>query len=188
MHLRLFIALFWGSIYLCGFVKAQSYYRDQTKPSIYVAFVKSGSVEPLWQEEGRNRVWLALHNNTIWDLEIPVFGVSRAYGDCGLFFEVVPSMQSRIPTTIQKFAVQWPPAFERYRLSTGYQVYSFKSGKSIIFSVPWETLQDGYAIRIPYNYGWENRQDVAGRREPAHFIIFSADSIPESIRSSKPKQ
>jgi hypothetical protein len=181
--LRPFISFILLLFCLCGIVIAQqlkSYYINPTKPSIYVTFFKVGSLAPLKLEESRNRIWLVLHNNTIWNLRIPVYGVPEAYGDCGLFFEVVPSTQIWIPTTIQKNAVQWPPAFENYRLSTGYSTDSLKPGKTLVFSVPSETLQDGFAIRIPYNYEWENQQGVAGRREPVHFVIFSRSDIPKT--------
>jgi hypothetical protein len=159
-------------------------YLDESKPSLYATFSKVGLQEPLWPSDSGNRIWLALHNNTIWDLNLKGYGVPKDYGDCGLWFEVVPKTQSRIPTTIQKYAVKWPPAFETYRLSTYSRIFSLDSGESLVFSVPVESLEDEFALRVPFSYEWENDLGVAAGREPAHFIVITSDVIPKSMRSS----
>ena len=166
---------------LCGLalsvtLQAQKYYRDINQPSVFVTFRKVVTGKPLRSKEGATRIWLQFHNNTEWDLRLPAFGVPPDYGDCGLFFEVVVSIDSRIPGTSRRDRIA--PAFDDYRVSQNYSTHRVKPGGVLNFSVPSEALAKGLAIRIPFNYGWESQQDVAARREPVHFVIFSANEVP----------
>lgn len=167
------MALLCGS--LADVMQAQRYYRDATRPSVFVEVSKVGFLEPLKPGDSPKRIWLTVHNNTVWELRIPAYGVPTAYGECGLFFEVMAGADTRVPSTSPR--KRDAPAFEEYRRSTNFSIQRLKSGAVLTFSVPAEALEPGLAIRIPFSYGWESEQGVAGRREPVHFVAFSSSQM-----------
>jgi hypothetical protein len=58
------------------------------RPSVFIAFDRVGHRPPLEEGESSTGVWLRLHNNTAWPLLVECFGVPKALGDVGLYYEV----------------------------------------------------------------------------------------------------
>jgi hypothetical protein len=54
-------------------------------------------------------------------------------------------------------------------------------GKSLVFSVPRETLCKNLKIYIVYNYDWEGREGFMGE-EPEHRVYFYGSSLPKPSR------
>ncbi len=154
---------------------------DKGKPSIFVSFDHSGKREPLETGESSEGIWLRLNNNTRTTIFLPAFGVPKALGEVGMFYDIVSTAyvsdyhdSSDTPTETNK---QDLPV--GYRLGHTSGAYLLRPGRSVLFSVPREHLPDRVALRIMFNYEWELEGDMWSirRGEPEHHVIFYSSSL-----------
>jgi hypothetical protein len=157
----------------------------KNKPSVYITFERYGKREPLEPTESSEGIWLRLHNNTRWELSFCAFGVSKEYGEIGMFYDVeeMPFEESggsqsnsteKMPP-VRKEKVEPPIGYKQGHACT---IVRLTSGKSILFSVPREHLADGLAIKTEFNYGWEDIDDINSGLEPEHNVYFYSTSLP----------
>jgi hypothetical protein len=135
-------------------------------PHLYISFVREAKIEPLYEGESDQRIWLRFHNNSRWKVSFCSEPTPKEYG------EILPKYK-----------------IERYT-STGVipgarggdvcGSITIKAGKSILFSVPREHLAEGLAIKIPYRYVWEIDPDGSiNPEEPEHYVFFYSGDIPK---------
>lgn len=166
--------------------KARSAIRlVKDKPSVYITFERKGKREPLDAGEGNEGIWLRLHNNTRWNISFCASGVPKEYGEVGMYYEVeeIPFQESggsyaqatQEETLAKREKREIPPG---HRIGHVCHVYKLPPGKSIVFSVPREHLAENLAIKVAFNYGWENPEDIITGREPEHSVYFYASNLP----------
>ena len=56
------------------------------------------------------------------------------------------------------------------------------STKSIVFSIPRESLTTRLLIKVGYGYQWESPLGVPNANEPIHYVRFSNYELPKDIR------
>lgn len=155
------------------------------KPSVYITFERRGKRAPLESGESNEGVWLRLHNNTRWEISFCAFGVPEVYGEAGVYYEVekIPFQESG-GSYAQTMQGDTPARRENIEPPIGYRkghvchVYKLPPGKSIVFSVPREHLAENLAIKVAFNYGWEESEDIISGLEPQHSVYFYATSLP----------
>jgi hypothetical protein len=138
----------------------------KASPTVYITFGHIGRREPLRAGESDQGVWLRLHNNTRWPIVLEMNGVPSAYGDAGLFYDVLSDRK-----VIREGRCH---VCSSNRLSPG---------RSLVFSLPREDLAKGGAIRVSFSYGWEDPDEVFAGREPEHYVYFHASKIPQTPQS-----
>jgi hypothetical protein len=145
-------------------------------PTIYITF------EGFGQEQ---EVWLRLHNNTRWRIEIPTVEIYMGR-------DVVPSRlldKYRI-AGLGKGEVAKPRFYVEER--DGVPVSANQTSKplgtyvppghSVLFNVPREHLSDGRRIYLIFHYQWERGQGYDRARDPVHRVEFSSSQLPASPR------
>jgi hypothetical protein len=156
-------------------------------PTIYITFERLGRREPRRLDESDGGVWLRLHNNTRWTIDIPAYGLPNlAFTDgrgeeLGLFYEVaaVPPPSTRIRE------IPGPPATEEEKCkvpSVGHSdlrsSIELGPGESKLFSVPREHLCDNLYIFVDFSYAWERDSFD----DPQHNVRFYGFEIPKDSR------
>lgn len=170
-------------------------YRTQTqvrltkdKPTVYITFERAGKREPLEVEESSEGIWLRLHNNTHWTIFFPAFGVPKALGEVGMFYEIEATKSLEVYRDAPEIRESHkqenctPELPVGYRLGHVYSMVRLPPGNSIVFSVPREHLAKGLALRISFNYEWQNEDDVFAGREPKSHVYFYSSKLPQIVR------
>jgi hypothetical protein len=154
------------------------------KPSVYITFERFGEREPLEPGESREGIWLRFHNNTKWPISFRAFGVPRELGEVGMYYEIEELPQSPLERGSHSSTEAKEEIKRKSEIPIGYlpgdsfDVISIESGDSILFSVPSDHLAEGLYLRIAFNYGWEDHNDVTAGREAYHYITFSSSELP----------
>jgi hypothetical protein len=153
------------------------------EPSVYISFERVGKSPPLFEGESNNRVWLRLHNNIKLPLFFCKFDVDQEYGDLGLFYKVEGPL---IGTGSNIFG---------YGQTDDCDVYTLKSGKSVVFSIPKEHLKEGQTISTSFAYGWTGKWETDMYERTFHQVKFSSEKkleksdrqdIRTTVRRGKP--
>lgn len=148
---------------------------NQSKPSVFISFVKLGKREPLEAGESNEGLWLRLHNNTRWTIWLPSFSVPQGAGEIGLHYDL-----EEMPTSVEqreKPGVCDCP--QLYSLPHQASFKPVKPGKSVLFSIPGERLASKHMLRVFFFYDWEQLIDVVTNKEPNHFVYFLLSEIPK---------
>jgi hypothetical protein len=151
--------------------KTESVLLDPNRPSVYMTFVKSGKCSPFREGESKERVWLALTNNTRWTISIGTFGAPEDCGknDYGVEYEVV------------RYGPGWPdgplPAGYLFEVSS---IADLKPGAKVVFSVARNHLDLGLGISVNFTFDWELNQGAT-----RHSSLFSYWDLPDSLRDKK---
>ncbi|MEO7659826.1 MAG: hypothetical protein ABIV48_09450, partial [Pyrinomonadaceae bacterium] len=51
-------------------------------------------------------------------------------------------------------------------------VIELKSGKSVVFGIPYTELDDAGSVRVQFAFPWEDNAVVGPATEPKHFVYF----------------
>ncbi len=131
-------------------------------PTVYIKFERAGELKSPETNEEKERVWLRLYNNTRWPLRLRMSGVpSNEYGDAKLYYDGL--LKDEVV----------------FRIRCHFCSSNLLSpGKSLLFSVPREELGAERAIRVSFNYGWEDWDSIGAGLEPEHYIYFDASKFP----------
>jgi hypothetical protein len=158
------------------FSQTQRVKLTPNKPSAYIKFERIGKGEPLEIDEGNERIWLRLINNTKWTVTLFEFDMIEGNAGKGLYYEIEREIDNGLPKEVPIGYRRTGDAFSPAAL--------LKSGKSILFSVPREHLVENLTIRIDFNFIWERNKEKAysTESEPRHSIYFSASDLNNSLR------
>ncbi len=139
-------------------------------PGVYVSYVREGKREPLHVEDSDKGVWLRFHNNSIWQVGMCTFDVSKDYGEIGINYEVESFKNNRSSEEV-------PVGYEA---KGGCSRLFIKPGKSLLFSLPREHLAEGLAIKVGFRYEWEiDPNGYINGQEPKHYAYFYSSDIPK---------
>lgn len=178
------------------------------KPTVYITFEKAGPRSPVYAAESNQGIWLRLHNNTKWPINIAtlsayavgektkllhlsdgrnVFGlregveISLRHG-----VEVVDRYESR---TLPDGSVHIDENINVPNPPVGYNRGGHVSGSawlpaghSVIFSVPREHLAKHLTIFVTFKYEWETSEQDDGNKEPEHRVYFRAAELPPNVK------
>ena len=137
---------------------------NKSLPSVYISFVRFGKAGPVKEGESGGRIWLRLHNNTRWSIELKAYGLPDEYGDAGMYYDLM-SKDEMLPES------------ERFH---GGSVIPLASGKSLLFSVPREHLSNDRELRIHFSFDWQDRDDISSGREIDNIVSFFASRLPKA--------
>lgn len=135
------------------------------RPTVYVSFDHAGKREPLRNGESENGIWLRLHNNTRWAIRLDMGDAPKEYGDAVLFYEVLSGEKVIVDMRCHVCSTNKLPP-----------------GKSILFSLPREYLDEGRAIRIGFSYEWEEDESRSTSLEPQHYVYFYSYNLPRDLK------
>ena len=119
---------------------------DQTKPTVYIDFIKVVDNEPFNVGEPRERVYLKLVNNSKWSIYVPMFEYIVISEGTGLYYYVEIEIESK------PIEGEIPQGYKKGHGITPYT--ELKSSKSVNFSVPNDHLADNLLIRVYFYYDW----------------------------------
>lgn len=149
---------------------------SKQQPTIYITF----------EGIGREReIWLRLHNNTRWRLELPT--VAMYWG-----MDFVPyrlTDEYRLAGR-GKGAVAKPRYHVEERggapVSTSQTDRPFGAyvspGRTVLFNVSEEHLSEGRKIYLTFRYEWEHGQGYERARDPVHRAEFDSSQLPVNRR------
>jgi hypothetical protein len=168
-------------------------------PTIYISFVRFGKSKPEREGYSGKRVWLRLHNNTRWSINLQAKdSADDSYGDLSILYEIeaVPAPELPIIGSSQLASVYETETsskpinrYEKCDVPIGEGcghiacgVVSLASGKSLLFSIPREHLCENLRINVGFSYNWEDDLNFHGNREPQHGVIFFGERLPKDAR------
>src|SRR4051812_35069411 len=61
---------------------------SKENPTIYITFVRQGKIADVRTGEVKEHVWLRMHNNTRWAINIQASGAPKEYGDTSLYYGI----------------------------------------------------------------------------------------------------
>jgi hypothetical protein len=158
---------------------------SKDRPTVYITFERVGNREPRRSRESSEGVWLRLHNNTRWRIDLQAHGLSNVFlegneKEVAFYYHVaaVPKPSTRyreIPFPSSPVGEQ--PECEAPLLGYGdlRSGIELPPGKSILFSVPREHVCKNLYVIVDFRYAWESGR--AG--EPQHSVRFYGSDIPQ---------
>lgn len=147
---------------------------DQDQSSVYVKFRKAGDAPPVFNGEGKERIWLTLKNNTHWTISVLTFDLGDGYeeAEAGLMFDV-EAYGGVIPES---------PVPNGYVLDVA-SLTELRAGEELLFSVPKTYLDPGLAIRVDFRFTWERNQSHT--RYSAYFSYWDLPKELQDIEKEK---
>ena len=145
---------------------------DESMPGVFVTFERSGIRKPVFQGESEKGIWLRLHNNYRFPIEVPTFDLGKGRPEVGVTYEVGSVTQN---------SSSKPPSGYDEEVVTMNRV---ASGQDLLFSIPAEHLSDSTYLRIPFRIECETRTTKGGAA-PQHFAIFYGSSLPNIASPTK---
>ena len=156
---------------------------EKNKPSVYIEFEKFGKTQPLFENESNERLWLKLHNNSVWEISFCSFSVGKSYGDIGIVHEVkkvsipIGRVGRGITPDLRNNMNQEEKTPKGYSAGDTCSPFSLASGQSVSFSIPKNHISEKFFIDIEFWYDWENRYNELGTF-PHSFVSFENSRLP----------
>lgn len=172
---------------------------DKTNPGVYLSFERLGKavnpldtrlMEPSDTDKSKQKgsdVWLRLHNNTCWTIQIltfsmylpkrkpdekPIDWIKRAGyledgAEISLDYDVEEKDGRRLFSPFDSFSVSRIPP-----------------GVSVIFSAAREALSNERSIFIDFNYSWEvDERGFTRTNEPQHRVRYSSRDLEDDLKN-----
>lgn len=140
--------------------KGDAFRLNKSLPSIYLTFERKEEEKGKVDNEKKTFVWLRLHNNTRWRILLDMSGGVKP-NEISLFYEILDENDAIIEEEICTVcSFNW-----------------LKSGKTIPFKIPIEFFKDSKAMRISYNYEWEDSPYSMRGQEPTHYVYFDTEFL-----------
>lgn len=137
---------------------------DKTKPTIYIEYVRVEVQDPSKNEPGEKLIWLRLKNNCKWGIRLDMSGGrDKGLKDVRLYYDIVGISEKIV---------------EKNRCHV-CSTNILRSGKSLLFALPYESLSPKLLARINFSFEWEDDLKVAAGFEPLHYVVFDGDLLPE---------
>ncbi|HEV7646405.1 MAG TPA: hypothetical protein VGO50_20900 [Pyrinomonadaceae bacterium] len=145
---------------------------EETKPTVYLEFERTGTGEPIRSSDVKDRIWLKMVNNTRWSIYVYKF-VTRDK-ELGIFHSV-EKIRANIATKIIPLGY--------IRMDVGWQILEIKPNQSVSFSVPRNHLAANLKIGINFKYKWEygSNSDKVSYTEPRHTVFFSFSDLTRAL-------
>lgn len=149
-------------------------------PTVFITFegygktgdtLEANSVGTKSQEPGKY-VWLRLHNNTRWVIDIPTTDLFITVGGARVIhprYQVEEGDGTRAPDN-------------EADKDCGTCGTSLQPGSSALFSILRERLSSGRKIYINFRYKWEYDAGYSPLLEPVHRVEFSGEELSRGVR------
>lgn len=155
---------------------------DSEKPSVYITFERFGKATD-WKEskfgewsdksgiKDGNDIWLRLHNNSCWEITFATDSlyISKTEVD-GKFKPIFGILEDGAIVSVQ-YKVEEQDRQQVAYGAHGYNISSLSSGRSVLFGVLKEHLENDRSIYVPFQYGWE-KKIFSSNLEPQHRSFF----------------
>lgn len=155
---------------------------DSKNPSIYINFERFGKASD-WKEsklgewsdksaiKDGNDVWLRIHNNSCWDITFTTDSlyISKSVVD-GKFKPVFGVLDDGAIANVQ-YRIEEQDRQQVTYGAHGGNISSLPSGRSVLFGVLKEHLENNRSVYVPFQYGWESRR-FSSNLEPQHRSFF----------------
>jgi len=159
---------------------------SKNHPTVYVTFERAGKRESRRHGESSEGVWLRLHNNTRWRIDLQAYGLSNIFiegneKEVGFYYEVaaIPKPSSRFreipPSPVAEEQECKLPVVGYGDLRSGIEL---APGESILFSVPREHLCKNLYVKLDFRYAWQPQWGD----EPLHSVRFYGLDVPDEAR------
>ncbi len=181
----------------CGASNDVRFIKD--KPTVYITFERFGKALDLDKQkmvQGNQRkktvekgsdVWLRVHNNTCWSINLIQYGL---YVPKPLPGETMRDVLMKRAGVLDEgietglfYSVMKGRNQIAYNGIDSYDYVTLLSGRTVLFSVSREDLAAGQAIRLRFIYSWEfqrgNEKQGSLNNEPDHFVEFSSYDLKE---------
>ena len=150
-------------------------------PTVYITFEGFGKVgnssearmlktkEASKFREQEQYIWLRLHNNTRWVVDIPTVDLFLTLGGVRVIhprYQVEEGDGTRAPVN---------------QVDKGYET-SLRPGHCTFFPILREHLSDGRKIYINFRYKWEYDNEHSPLLEPIHRVEFGSEELSKDGR------
>ncbi|MEP7076559.1 MAG: hypothetical protein ABI878_12200 [Acidobacteriota bacterium] len=132
----------------------------ENRPTVFLTFdqkIKSSALSD------SDHLAFLFHNNTNWGIRLDVAGAETAFGKNRLFYDLLTG-----PDQVSE-------RFECHVCTT----MILRPHQDFRFSVRDVELSRLYAMRVRFNYDWEQRDNISRGLEPSHFVFFYFEGIPK---------
>ncbi len=136
---------------------------DKKLPTVLITFEKEVEIKDDVQRKNIRYVLLRLKNNSIWTIKMDASGGNKKIEDSSLYYQIIDDKGDIISE----------------RECHVCSVIGLKSGKSMLFSIPYDEITNANAVRIEFSFAWEDRVLVAPLSEPTHFVYFYKSDLNE---------
>lgn len=135
---------------------------DKKLPTVFLALERiDPETKTVYGRRSERRVWFRLRNNSIWLIRIEASGgnkvfVNNTLEDASLYYDTLDvkgNINAHHPCHV-------------------CSINGLASGKSVLFSVPYDEVAEANSLRIEFRYQWEDMVDVAPAFEPTHYVCF----------------
>jgi len=116
-------------------------------------------------------IWLRLHNNSCWEISFTTDSlyVSKTVVD-GKFKAMFGILEDGALANIQ-YQIEEQDRKQLTYGAHGGSISSLSSGRSVLFGVLREHLENDRSVYVPFQYGWEKKK-FSSNLEPLHRSFF----------------
>ncbi len=151
------------------------------QPTVYITFEGFGKAGNSWEanmlktknasqsREAGPYIWLRLHNNTRWVIDIPTVDMFLVLGGVKVIhprYQVEERDGTRAPVN---------------QVNKGYW-NSIRPGQAVFFPILREHLSGERKIYINFVYKWEYDNEHSPLLEPVHRVEFGSEKLPKDAR------
>ena len=145
-------------------ISPESVRIDEKLPTVFLALERTGIFKDADDRIEERRVWLRLRNNSRWLIKLDASGGNKSVEDAKLYYDTLDGKGN----------------IKESRACHVCSIVGLASGKSILFSVPYEEVAEAASLRIQFSYVWEDDLGVAPAIEPRHYVYFYSKNLAEN--------
>jgi hypothetical protein len=171
---------------------------DKTNPGVYLTFERLGkAVNPLdtrlmepsdtaKSKQKGSDVWLRLHNNTCWTIQILTFSMylpKRKLDEKPIdWIKRAGYLENGAEISLD-YDVEEKDGQRHFSPFDSFSVSRIPPGVSVIFSVAREDLSNERSIFIDFNYSWEVDERGSTRtNEPQHRVRYGSHDLEDDLK------
>jgi hypothetical protein len=172
---------------------------DKTNPGVYLTFERLGQavnpldtrlMEPSNTSKSKQKgsdVWLRLHNNTCWTIQILTFSMylpKRKSNETNIdWIKRAGALENDAEISLNYY-VQEKDGRRLFSPFNSFSVSRIPPGVSVIFSVAREALSNERSIFVDFNYSWEvDERGFARTNEPQHRVQYRSYDLQEDLKN-----
>jgi hypothetical protein len=172
---------------------------DKNHPGVYLTFERLGKavnpldtrlLEPSDTSESKQKgsdVWLRLHNNTCWTIQILTFSMylpKRKPDETNIdWIKRAGSLENNAEISLNYY-VQEKDGRRLFSPFDSFSVSRIQPGVSVIFSVSREALSNERSIFVEFNYSWEvDERGFTRANEPQHRLQYRSYDLQDDLKN-----
>ena len=172
---------------------------DKNNPGVYLTFERLGKavnplnvrmVEPINTSKSKqkgNDVWLRLHNNTCWTVQILTFSMylpKRKPDETNIDWIKRAGYLENDAEISLNYYVQEKDGRRLFSPFDSFSISRIPPGVSVIFSVAREALSKERTIFIDFNYHWEvDERGFSRTNEPQHRVRYDNYDLRNDLKN-----